>query len=131
MTTDDCPKAARCVAKLLICIGSVFIAICALTQVVGVNLGALVFVAMSIIWPARAVLRCENWGRIGYLMAGPFAVWMSLQALRDAEFFQDFLYLPYADYWHSLLGHTGRPYAVENETVLLTPTHAGRKRIIW
>jgi hypothetical protein len=93
MATDDCPKAARCVAKLLICIGSVFIAICALTQVVGVNLGALVFVAMAIIWPARAVLRCENWGRIGYLMAGPFAVWMSLQALRDAEFFQDFLYL--------------------------------------
>lgn len=93
MTTDDCPKAARCVAKLLLCIGSVFIAICGLTQAVGVNLGALVFVAMSIIWPARAVLRCENWGRISYLMAGPFAVWMSLQALRNAEFFQDFLYL--------------------------------------
>jgi len=60
MITDDCPKAARYVAKLLIYIGSVFIAICALTQAVGVNLGALVFVAMSIIWPAQAMLRCEN-----------------------------------------------------------------------
>ena len=93
MTTDECPKAARSVAKSLICVCGVFIAICALTQGVGLNLGALVFVAMSTIWPAQAMLRCENWGRIGYLMGGPFAVGMSLQALSGAEFLQGFLYL--------------------------------------
>jgi hypothetical protein len=52
-----------------------------------------IFSKMSQIWPARAIRRCENWGRVGYLIAGPFAVGMSLQALRDAEFFQGLLYL--------------------------------------
>lgn len=93
MSNEDCPLAAGLVAKSVIYLGGAFIAMCALTQSVGVNLGALVFMAMSIIWPARAVLRFENWGRVGFLMAGPFSVWMGLQALRDAEFRQDLLYL--------------------------------------
>lgn len=129
MATDDCPKAARCVAKLLICIGSVFIAICALTQVVGVNLGALVFVAMAIIWPARAVLRELGTDRL--LDGRPFRSMDESSGIARCRILSGFPVSTYADYWHSLLGHTGRPYAVENKTVLLTPNHAGRKRIIW
>jgi len=93
MTNDQCPKSVRFVAGALIFIEGIFVIIGAFTQSVGINLGALVFITTAMIWPARAMLRCENWGRIGYLFAGPFAFWMSLQALRDAEFLQDFLYL--------------------------------------
>lgn len=93
MANAECPENARRLGSLLIFIGGAFVAIAALTQAVGVNLGALVFIVMSMIWPAQAIRRCENWGRIGYLISGPLALWMGLQALGDAEFFQGILYL--------------------------------------
>lgn len=92
MIATNCPRSVRFVGIVSIFIVCVLTVISAFTQSVGINLGSLVFMVVAIGWPAWAMLHGENWGRIGYLIAGPFAFYMGFQAVYNAEFLQGFLY---------------------------------------
>src|SRR5271157_5120751 len=94
----ELPASVKSFASVQVLYWGLFVLLCGLTQSVGPVDGALVFIAISAVWPSAAMLRGSAWSRRGYLIAGPFTPVMAFSASGSAEFLSEFLQ------WAALFG---------------------------